>query len=339
MHFAIIANGYFFRVFQQNRPQADLGELHQTLTSVIPMLHRLEFGYFPEPLDLASGSITVCPLADLALTVANVEGDEQVEQDWIYAPPQLVRNLSGGVRERPYSARVFALPKTHTIAHASCDGQDHLTFHLWALSFFTGMRLTATEAGFVDATPIKPGELVDFVLLGQGIIDALALAEAFWISHRSAPERFRLIAAAVHALFLAQNPQHLQFEKFILLYTAIDACFALAKAIRRPANAISHARRVKWMCDAFGMPTPAWADPTSGAEVASLRNKTVHEALFMGEPLGFAIHGTGTNQNLTLEMQALICRFVVALLGAESCDYVRSPVNTREQYGLSLATP
>jgi hypothetical protein len=305
----------------------------------MPTLHRLEFGYFPEPLEISSGAITVCQLADLALTVADVEGGDQVEQGWIYAPPQLVRNLGGHVRQRPYSARGFGLPTTHAIAHASSEGQNHLTFHLWVLSFFTGMRPTATEAGFVDATPIKPGKLVDFVMLGRGLTDALALAEAFWTDHRSTPERARLIAAAVHALFLGQNPQHLQFERFILLYTAIDACFALAKAVKRPTSAVSHAGRVKWMCDAFGMPTPAWADPASGAEVASLRNATVHEALFMGEPLGFAVHGTGTNQNLTLEMQALLCRLVVALLGAESNDYVRSPVNTRQRHGLSLAAP
>ena len=93
------------------------------------------------------------------------------------------------------------------------------------------------------------------------------------------------------------------------------------------------------MCDAFGMPTPARADPTSGAEVASLRNETVHEALFMGEPLGFSIRGKGVNQNLTLEMPALVCRFVVALLGADGCDYVRSPVNTRQRHELNLVTP
>lgn len=85
--------------------------------------------------------------------------------------------------------------------------------------------------------------------------------------------------------------------------------------------------------------TLAWADPASAAEVASLRNETVHEALFMGEPLGVAIRETGTNQNLTLEMRALVCRFVVALLGADGCDYVRSPINTRQRHGLNLATP
>lgn len=302
-------------------------------------ISRLEFGYHPDLMTMSSGPISISALPGIASAKAGVESSETLDQDWIYAPPQLVRNLGGSVHQRPYSARVFGLPKTHAIAHTQCDGHDHLTFHLWALSFFTGMRLTATEAGFVDATPIKPSKLVDFVMLGRGLADALDLAEAFWTLHRSAPDRAKLIAAAVHALFLGQNPRHLEFERFILLYTAIDACFALAKAVRGPTRPIPHAGRTKWMCGAFGIPTPAWADPASGSEIAALRNETVHEALFMGEPLGFAIHGRGTNHNLTLEMQALVCRFVVALLGADGCDYVRSPVNSRQRHGLNLVTP
>lgn len=35
------------------------------------------------------------------------------------------------------------------------------------------------------------------------------------------------------------------------------------------------------------------------SDAASLRRETVHEALFMGEPLGFAIHGMGINQDVT----------------------------------------
>ncbi len=61
------------------------------------------------------------------------------------------------------------------------------------------------------------------------------------------------------------------------------------------------------MFDLISMATPAWADKNMGgrAEIAALRNDTPHEALFMGEPLGFAVNGVGTNSNLTLEMEAL----------------------------------
>ena len=67
-----------------------------------------------------------------------------------------------------------------------------------------------------------------------------------------------------------------------------------------------------------------------------IRNPTLHEGLFMGEPLGFALHGIGTNQNLLLEMEALICRLLVALVGAASTDYVQTPINTRGRYLLEL---
>ena len=300
---------------------------------------RSEFGYHPGPLRLRVGAITVEPRSDLAETVANIESNEGLEGDWIYAPLQRVKGIGSGIRTLPYSSRVFGLPKTHTIEHSKPDGDDHLTFHLWALSFFTGMRLTATNAGFVDATPIRPGKLVDFVPTARSLEKAVELAEATWAANKATPERTHLWSAAVHALFLGQNPQLLQFEEFMLLYTALDACFALAKATHPPAGRIPHTERVAWMCGLFGMPVPAWANRAApgGPEVAVLRNDTIHEALFMGEPLGFALHGVGSNQNLTLEMHALICRLLVALMGGDQADYVRTPTCTRQRHGLDLA--
>lgn len=52
----------------------------------------------------------------------------------------------------------------------------------------------------------------------------------------------------------------------------------------------------------------------------------------MGEPLGFAVRGVGINGNLTLEMGTLVYRLLLALLGASSCSYFRTPVNTRQRY-------
>jgi hypothetical protein len=300
--------------------------------------NELTFGYHPWHLTMSAGPITVEPLSDLDETIAAMNESDGVEGDWIFAPPQRVSHLGGGVSERPYSSRIFGLPKTHRITHTAPDNEDHLVFHLWALSFFTGMRLTAAEAGYVDATPLKPGKLVDFVLIKSTLEEAVLLAERFWAGHKAEPQRARLVAAIVHALFLGQSPIALQFERFLMLYTAFDACFALAKSMHRPAGLIRHAERVQWMCGLFGMPIPVWADraaPT-GPEVASLRNESVHEALFMGQPLGFALHGIGTNQNITLEMEALIARLLVALLGAASADYVRTPINTRQRHGLKL---
>jgi hypothetical protein len=299
----------------------------------------VHFGYYPLPLDLTVGPILVETLPELDQTVADMDASDGVEKGWIYAPPRQRRDfLSGQIETLPYASRIFGLPKTHALTHASADGADHLTFHIWCLSFFTGMRLTATEAGFVDATPLKPGTLVDFVPGRIDLEKALQLAERFWIDNKSEPHRACLIAAAIHALFLAQNPLLLQFERFLLLSCALDACYALASSLNPPPPRLGYARRILWMCELFGMPVPTWADPAaaSGPEAALLRNETVHEALFVGEPLGFAVHGPGTNRNLPLEMEAVICRLLVALLGAPAARYVTTPVTTRQRQALDL---
>ena len=300
------------------------------------------FGFFPRPLQVDIGAVSIRPLADFDEIVDGVRSSDRVHGGWIYAGLQQSGDLlSGQVRERPYSARVFGLGKTHLFEHGSATGEEHVAFHLWALSFFLGMRLTATEAGYLDATPVVPGRLVDFVLSGRSVERAIELADAFWLANRGEPRNARRFAAAVHALFLGQNPQALQFEEFIYLYTAIDACYKLAESLRRPAGKFSHADRIDWMCNEFGIRTPTWAKTTGtgggGTEVSVLRNDALHEALYVGEPLGFALHGAAAGENVTLEMTALVCRLLLALIGGQDSSYFTSPVDTRQPHGLDLS--
>ena len=298
------------------------------------------FGFFPKHLQVATGPIRIRPLPEFDEHVQTLLSSDTVDNGWIYAGPQQTRDfVSGEIRKRPYNARVFRLPKTHMFEHAKATGEDHIEFHLWVLSFFLGIRLTSTKAGFLDATPIQPGSLVDFVLLGKSIEMAIELAEQFWMANQGKPSNVQRFEAAVHALFLSQYPQALQFEQFIQLYMAIDACYALTKELRCPtAKQIKQYKRIEWMCGELGVTTPSWAQTTggSGTMVSVLRNNTLHEALYVGEPLGFAIYDCNTGKNITLEMNALVCRLLVALLGGKDSAYLGSPVNTRQRYGLRL---
>lgn len=299
-------------------------------------LHKLEFGYYPKELEFTSGPVSVSTLPALAESREKVERDEDIRQNWIYPGNAGTHLLGAGVRTEPYPERIFGLPRTHVIEHASADDEAQLKFHVWALSFFTGMRLTTEEAGFLDATPIKPGELVDFVVTGP-IEPAAALAEKFWTDHRGNPRQTERLAAAIHALFMAQYPRYLQFEQFIYIYTALDACFA----VLREGNAgqrLSHAGRLEWMCNQLNIPAPPWALPgaLSATEVSALRNDAMHEALFVGAPLGFRVEGAGANRNLTLEMQKLTCRILAATLGVSDENYLRSALDDRQRHGMRL---
>lgn len=302
------------------------------------MGQKIEFGFYPDPLQIKAGPITIRPLAALKKAARAVLTSDGVENDWIYAPASQVQNMqSGQIREMPYASRVFGLPKTHSIEHAQPTSESHLEFHLWALSFFIGMRLTATDRGFLDATPLRRGTLVDFVLSDTSLASAVDIAEVFWDTNRANPIRARRFAAAVHALFIGCNRQNLAFERFIYFYTAIDACYRLTQDIRQLTGGTRHGDRIKVVCDEFGIAMPPWGDPTLGnPEVSVIRNNTLHEALFMDAPLGFATRKKGTNQNLLLEMRTLTCRLLVALIGGDSTAYVRSPVNTGQTHFLDL---
>ena len=297
-------------------------------------LRRLEFGYHPEQFEINAGPISVHPLAGLPEIVRQIEASDGIANDWIYArPPSDCRTILANTH------RIFGLPKTHVLIHEEADTDEHVVFHIWTLSFFTGLRFTPTEAGFLDATPLKPGSLVDFVPLTCADLTKLVqMAEEFWNTHRSFPERICWVQATINALFLGQNPRNLQFENFLFLYTAFDVCYKLASSLQPENSRVRHSDRIKWMCDRFGITPPAWSTPSgsTGPELARIRNFTVHEALFMGEPLGFGLHGIGTDKNLILEMQALLCRLVVALLGGRQTEYVRSPIDTRQQFSLKL---
>lgn len=282
------------------------------------------FGFYPEHLRICAGDITISPLPEFHSIVTSMSDREDIENDWIYAPPH---------------SRVFGLPETHLIEHATATDDEHLVFLVWALSFFVGMRLTTTEAGFLDATPVKPSKLVDFVLLGRSLERTVELADRFWVTNHSKPRNVRRFEAAVHALFLGQYPQALGFEGFIYLYTAIDACYALTKELWPPGKYVTHAERIDWMCGKLGVQTPSWADTAikGGTRVSPIRNEALHEALFMGAPLGFAALQSGTRINFRLEMTALVCRLLVALIGGNDASYLGSPVNTRQYHGLNLS--
>ena len=300
----------------------------------------IDFGYYPDDLSINTGQVRVSSLPSREAATVDVSAlSQRIHNDWIYPPQMGVETpTTGEFRANPFPTRIFSLPRTHQITHTNLDSDDQLEFHIWSLSFFTGMRLTSTEAGFLDATPIKPNKLNDFVLLGDSLSASVELAERFWCSNQNKPEQPKRFAAATHSLFLAQYPQALQFESFNYLYTALDSCYRIKACDKAFQRDISHPKRVKWLCEELGIDAPDWARPENKETVLSkIRNPATHEGLYEQEPLGFALHGIGdSNQNLNLEMQALICRLLVAIIASDSADYVRSPVNTRNQHGLKL---
>ena len=105
------------------------------------------------------------------------------------------------------------------------------------------------------ARRLGPQMGVDFVVELRD--RALELADLFWTENPPETRNAQRFEAAIHALFLGQYPQALQFERFIYLYTAIDACNRLTAALRNFKNRHSHSQRIERMCQELGVEIPA----------------------------------------------------------------------------------
>jgi hypothetical protein len=233
---------------------------------------QVEFGYYPKPLDFSVGDVSVATPPGLKDKTREVMESGLIDGDWCYAPPAQAQDfMSGKVRTLPYPSRVFSLPKTHVLTHATSSDPEHLGFLIWILGFIHGVRLSETDAGFLDATPIKPGALHDIVWLGNSEQKALRIADTFWRSQAAAPAIAKGLTGVVHSLFLSQTPTMLHFERFIYLYVALDGCHAVWCAMNgiKPTS-VKHFKRIAELCSKLNRGIPAWADPTTGTVSAHL---------------------------------------------------------------------
>lgn len=304
----------------------------------MPVELSLDFGYLPDEMDLVSGSVQIATLPGLS---DKIIGDDYalVERGWVYAPSTVWISAEGRTISKPYSRRVFSLPKTHCIRHSSADNEEHVRFLIWSLSFFLGMRLTADEAGFLDSTPVRVGSLVDFYCSRTEVCRLMSYADGFWYSSQSRQNSdAKALSAVINALFISQNPQYLQFEEFQILYSALDACYAIAKN-SFGVVAERHGDRITKTCERFGISPPIWVRKASQSDLSAVdrRNSLVHEAVFGGEPLGFALSRDPQGRSIEFEMRALICRIVMAMLTSlTGKSYIYSEINTRQIHDLGL---
>lgn len=301
-----------------------------------------EFGYYPKMYSVTTERFSIQTLDNFEENLELIKNDPSLQKDWIYSAPALQDDfITGKTQVLPYTDRIFSLPKTHVLTLFKSQNVGNLDFVVWCLSFFTGMRLTIEGAGFLDATPIKPDKLVDFVLSHCTLKDVINLALDYIDAEHENFRAIKRVSAAIHALFLSQYPQNLPFERFQYLYMAIDTCFKIIATKSKPNKRLNHAERIQWMCEKFDIPIPSWAITNENkSDISIIRNDTIHEALFFDEPLGFSIysgnHPTINSANILLQMQNLICRLLVAILGKPDTDYVKTSVGSRMRQPLRL---
>lgn len=196
-----------------------------------------------------------------------------------------------------------------------------------------GIRLTTTEKGFLDATPVDREKLVDFHCSN---FEECGLECAVEKELRISADQKLRFASVVHSLFLSQYPKFLDFEHFIYSYISLDGAFKLCAIDQSWSARKPHGDRVGKLAEFVGIPLPDWAQSQGApSRVAALRNESFHEAIYANGPLGFEVDQP-SGYPLYREMNSLVCRALVGFLGISDNSYLTTKVSVNARIGLRI---
>jgi hypothetical protein len=289
-------------------------------------MNPVEFGFLANATAITwqGGANKIEPLAKHAEVVAAMQREIYVHDGWCYPPLSPVKS---GVNA-PLIPAGFALPATHQLHLSDTTADDEeANFMIALFGLLKGQRLQRPEWQHFYKAPVA-SKLNDFLATDAPISKTLDIATAFWRQYT--PEVRKLAFGALHWHLFAQLYEH-QFERFNAQYMALDACAELALATSfpgYPAKRPTHAIRASVLCDCTGAPKPAWVDPFvpwKDCALARRRNALAHEAMYGGQPVGFAYPADHTL--MELELTGLVARIFMRLLGVRN-EYTDSPCTT-----------
>jgi hypothetical protein len=290
----------------------------------------VEFGWLPEDRAYRSTRITIAPLHNYEQAIGCVRAARRVIEGWFYPP--LVRDPKGHTADCEgveIHARGFSLPATHRLEVDIRSADSRLAaFILQVFAFSKGLRLLPAEWTHFYRAAVEPGKLADFICLPGREVEICERAYDLW---RTLPDPTleRSLFGLHHWYLFGQSYEH-EFERFSAQYTVLDGCFSLVRQLSS-IGTVPHTQRPQFLCERYKIPVPTWARVAGKTcAIADLRNAFVHEALYGGEPIGFA-YPKGELDGIELELTNLNARILLAILGFTG-DYVQSEVGTRNVF-------
>jgi len=290
---------------------------------------KVNFGFLSEPTNIKwdNGACHISPLPDHAQHVADVKNQGGVHDGWWYPPLEKL----GEPTNAPMKLGTYSLKATHELFLNCSEASDELANFLIALfGLLKGRRLQRDQWQHFYKTPLER-KLNDFLASDESIVHALDAALVFWRSNTADSIR-RLAFGAMHWHLFAQLYEH-PFERFNAQYMALDACAELALYMEfpeYPKRRPRHWERASKLCDATGVPKPVWANLSleqNTCVLAQRRNALIHEAMYGGQPVGFA-HPVD-HPNMELELTGLVARILLRLLLDIRNAYTSSECTTR----------
>jgi hypothetical protein len=289
------------------------------------LLDKYAFGWIEEPWSYKTPEFEAFPADDFALAIAEVSTGNFASRDWIYPP--IVQRADQHVAGPTIR---FLLRSTHYLRiDPKLDRPELSDFLVMVLGFFLGLRLNPAGIGHLHRTPRRKGFLVNFVDVDRDLERAMSRVTAFFLAHETNREAISLANAGFHWYLTSQSYHH-AFEMFTFQYSVLDNVHKLTELLSpsyRAMQSKGHAQRPVNLSAFHNIPLPLEFQDTGSASpnakrLADARNALVHEARWLGQPLGYAADSESWdmlknlehfNSQLLLGAMGIECRFRSAL--------------------------
>ena len=294
------------------------------------MVEPIRFGFLNEPLFVTWRYGTIRPVPNFEEIASCFEQSAGVYKGWVYPPIKAV-DAQGAAAKKAWVPATFSMPSSHILTPRPDADPAHSDFFIALFGFLHGRRLQREGWQHFYKAPVSR-QLCDFVVNKTSTEWALNQALTFCERHSSNKEVMKLAFGALHWHTFAQLYEH-EFERFDAQYKALDACYKLTCMTRDSfTKERTHAKRAVRLCEYFGAEPPEWVIPFKNqdgketCELAIRRNALAHEALYGGQPLGFA--HPADNGAMVLGLKSLVARILLSALGIKN-NYTQSSATTR----------
>lgn len=300
-----------------------------------------KFGYWECTHEYPGEKVSVRPASDFEQ--AKSLACQQAQRGEVYFMPHIQKLDGGGCAP----ADRFELPITHVLSIPGRPQDRQLgEFMVLVLGFLHGLRFTVEGDGHLFRTPHRQGTLVSFnpgrgkrALVGPfpehgeirfraehaEAIRCMETALDTW-DGLDASKR-KLLFAAIHWYLVGQSYPH-QFERFSWQYSVLDNLYRFGKPPTE--NDAFHPQRPQKLSEQHEVHLPlAFKD----LEMNKLRNNLVHEARWLGEPIGYA--ATQDGHEIIMALTYFNSQVILGALGIE-CAFRKQPYGSLQIAPLGL---
>lgn len=224
-------------------------------------------------------------------------------------------------------SKVFGWKNTNCIMMNALS-ENHGVFLVQCLSFLYGQKLVTKRLEYIDSVRLRR-DCFGIGLSNKSIEKGLIYCNEIWLEISSFPDSNRQsrlkkrLFSIIHLLFMSYSNKALQFEKFMYLYMAIDACFRHLEE----TNAIKtngktrYTERIDKIFEISGI---GFSEAINKKLFISIRNEMFHEGIFLDEPLGYRAVGGLFNP---LFVQNYLIRLIFLILKINTVGF-RSSVDS-----------